>query len=96
MNNEDFESSSPEALELEAESTPRKVNIRDYYKTVSILRGKGFSFADIAEWLSKRVGVDITRSQISYLLTTPSQILAEDEEQEEMEARAEHEEEHGR
>ena len=95
MNPDEIDIPSPEELALEAESTPRKVNFRDYYKTVCILRGKGYSFGEIADWFGDRLGVKPTRSQISYLLTTPPEVLAEDAEQEEMEARAEAEEERG-
>lgn len=93
MNPDEFEIPSPDELAEEAENTPRKVNFRSYYRTVCILRGKGFSYGDIADWLGERIGQKPTRSQVAYLLTTPPDILAEDEEAEQMQAEAEEAEE---
>jgi hypothetical protein len=96
MNNPDEDLPEPYDLAQEAEDMPRKVPLRRYHAAMSILRTKGYSFAEIAEWISKRLGVDVTRSQVSYLLSTPPEVLAEEEEAEEAQAEADAEDENSR
>ena len=79
----------PRDLEEIANSMPIKVNVRHYISAMRRLREKRYSFGDIATWMTEHLGVEITRSQVTYALNTPPEILAEDEEQEAMEDEAE-------
>lgn len=96
MNEYHSELPTPEELEREFEATPRKINLRSYYRPISLLKEKGYNFTEIADMMSTRLGVDITRSQISYLLTTPADVLAEDEDAEQAEAEADAEDAQGK
>ena len=94
--NEEFESvTTPDEFNEFVDSVPRKVNLRDYSAGIHALRRKGYSFAEIAEMASGKLGVKITRSQVAYILTTPPDVLADEEEAERMEAEEEAAEEFG-
>ena len=86
MSNENDDYVTPDEFNEFVDLVPRKVNLRDYYSGICGLRRKGYSFAEIADMVSDKLGQKITRSQISYLLTTPPEILAEEEEEERQEA----------
>jgi len=49
------------------------------------LRHKGYSFGDVAKWMSERLGAKITRSQVAYVLTAPDEVLDADAEAEALE-----------
>ena len=58
----------PEALLREAEEEPSYRDLNEYAPVISTLRGKGFSFREIAEWLSQR-GVDLDHNAVYRLYT---------------------------
>jgi hypothetical protein len=65
----------PDEILLAAENEAPKLNIRHYYAAMGTLRAKGYSFGDVAKWLTERLGTKITRSQVAYVLTTPTEVL---------------------
>jgi hypothetical protein len=80
----------PEVLLEEAEQEPNYRDLRSYCQVIRTLRGKGFSYRDIAEWLSER-GVDADHNAVYRVYTnslSDSEARMEDEE-EELEARME-------
>ena len=48
------------------------------------MREKGYSFQEIAAWLSEKLGIAVKRSQVAYILTTPSDAQLEAEQRENM------------
>jgi transposase-like protein len=58
----------PDALLREAEEEPSYRDLREYVPVISTLRGKGFSYRDIAEWLSER-GIDLDHNGVYRLYT---------------------------
>ena len=53
----------PEALLEEAEREPNFRDLSAYCPVIATLRGKGFSYREIAEWLSER-GVDVDHNAV--------------------------------
>ena len=75
---------SPDMIAEKMRKMPRKVNLRLYAEAIHGLRKKGYSYAEIATWIAKELGAEVTRSQVSYILNAPSLVLdAEDQEAEE-------------
>ena len=89
MNPDEIEFATADELHTAAEEMPPKPPLRIYRATMDHLRTKGYSYQEIADWLSQQLGVPVKRAQVSYLLTTPSQVLEADEEAEEIEDRME-------
>jgi hypothetical protein len=58
----------PQVLERMAEDEPRKVRLWDYLKAMETLRGKGFSYQDVADWINEKLGSEVTRNQVAYTL----------------------------
>jgi len=58
----------PDALLREAEEEPSYRDLREYAPVISTLRGKGFSYREIAEWLSER-GIDLDHNAVYRLYT---------------------------
>jgi len=58
----------PDALLREAEEEPNYRDLSEYCPVIATLRGKGFSYREIAEWLSKR-GVDLDHNAVYRLYT---------------------------
>lgn len=80
MNSEDMPFPSADELHLRAEAMPPKPPLRKYRKTMQSIKDKGYSYQDIADWMSKQLGVPIKRNQVSYMLTTSSLVLDAEEE----------------
>jgi hypothetical protein len=53
----------PEDLLHSAENMPEKVSLPRFWKSISTLRDKGYSWREISEWLAKR-GVKVHHSQL--------------------------------
>lgn len=53
----------PEKLLAEAEAIPAKVELGDYWDTVTVLREKDYSWREIAAWLTER-GVGVHYKQL--------------------------------
>lgn len=53
----------PEILLEEAEREPNFRDLSPYCPVIATLRGKGFSYREIAEWLSER-GVDVDHNAV--------------------------------
>ena len=71
----------PDILEHEAEQEPNRRLLRDYFGAIRTLREKGFSFRDIAEWLTER-GVEADHNAVYRVFTrkiTPMEDLEEQE-----------------
>jgi hypothetical protein len=83
----------PEQLEHEAEAEPNRRFLRDYLEVIRTLRGKGFSFREIAEWLGER-GVVADHNAVYRVFTnymTADDAQQENElDQEDAEAQANH------
>ncbi len=88
MDNTPYIPPDPQQLFDEAEAEIPKPNLRLYLAAMSSLRRKGYSFADVAKWMTERLGVKITRSQVAYVLTAPAEVLEADEEAEALEQEA--------
>jgi hypothetical protein len=58
----------PDALLREAEEEPNYRDLSEYCPVIAILRGKGFSYREIAEWLSER-GVELDHNAVYRLYT---------------------------
>ena len=58
----------PEALLREAEEEPNYRDSSEYCPVIATLRGKGFSYREIAEWLSER-GVELDHNAVYRLYT---------------------------
>lgn len=58
----------PVLLEKLAEEQPIKVPLRDYRGAMEALRKKRYSYAEIAEWMSAQLGIEVTRSQVAYVV----------------------------
>jgi hypothetical protein len=84
----EYEYPDPSEILEAAEAEPPKLNLRHYYSAMGTLRSKGFSFADVAKWLSEKLGTKITRSQVAYVLTTPVEVLDAEAQDEAMEREA--------
>lgn len=88
MNNDDLDFPPPEIVEQAADELPPKPPLRDYRTAMISLREKGYSYQEIAEWLSKTLGVSVKRNQVSYVVNTDPHVqdLEDREEAEEDEA----------
>ena len=53
----------PDALLREAEEEPNYRDLSEYCPVIATLRGKGFSYREIAEWLSER-GVELDHNAV--------------------------------
>ena len=96
MNPEDPEEivfPSPHELANEVAEMPQKVPLRHYYRALCGMRSKGYSYAEIAKWISEKLGMEISRNKVAYLINIPSEALDAMEEQDEMEALADEAEE---
>jgi hypothetical protein len=58
----------PDALLREAEEEPNYRDLNEYCPVIATLRGKGFSYREIAEWLSER-GVELDHNAVYRLYT---------------------------
>jgi len=58
----------PDALLREAEEEPNYRDLSEYRPVIATLRGKGFSYREIAEWLSER-GVELDHNAVYRLYT---------------------------
>ena len=58
----------PGALLREAEEEPNYRDLNEYCPVIATLRGKGFSYREIAEWLSER-GVELDHNAVYRLYT---------------------------
>ena len=58
----------PDALLREAEEEPNYRDLSEYCPVIATLRGKGFSYREIAEWLSER-GVELDHNAVYRLYT---------------------------
>jgi hypothetical protein len=58
----------PDALLREAEKEPNYRDLSEYCPVIATLRGKGFSYREIAEWLSQR-GVELDHNAVYRLYT---------------------------
>jgi cation transport regulator ChaC len=63
---------------------PRKVPLQSYKHAMLKLREKGYSYQEVAVWLSKQLDVPVTRNQVAYVVN-----MEPDLEQEEAEAERE-------
>lgn len=79
---------NPNEIFEAADAEAPKLNLRHYAAAMRVLRAKDYSFADVAKWMSKKLGVEITRSQVAYILTAPDGALEADEEAEDLEREA--------
>ena len=93
MKSEQDDLPDPDALEELAEAMPRKVTLRNYVGAMGTLRAKGYSYQEVAEWLSKKLGAEVTRSQVSYLLNIPDYVLEREKEEAQAEEEADEREE---
>lgn len=71
MNNEYPPLPSSEELAAEVNSMPRKIRLRNYLEPMSAMRAKGYSYAEIAEWMTEKLESEVTRSQVFYILNAP-------------------------
>jgi len=63
-----LEMPAPDALLREAEEEPNYRDLSEYCPVIATLRGKGFSYREIAEWLSER-GVELDHNAVYRLYT---------------------------
>ena len=82
MNDEENSLPSPDDAAEKVAEMPPKVNLRHYLGALEGMRAKGYSFREIAEWISEFLGVKINRSQVVYLLTADPDRLEEEAEDE--------------
>ena len=59
---------SPEQLHLEAEGEPNFRDLSAYASVIGTLRDKGFSYREIAEWLSER-GLEVNHNAVYRVYT---------------------------
>ena len=70
---------------MEAESMAIKVPLGDYRAAMQLMKDKGYSYREVAEWISEKLGVQITRHKVAYVLNTDPMV-------QELEDREEHDE----
>lgn len=85
--NTDDEFSPEDALE-EIEEMPRKVELVRYRDAMIAMRTKGYSYREVADWLGGKLGISITRNQISYVVNTDVELQRVDDVEEELEDQA--------
>lgn len=83
--NEPEDPTHPHHINAEAEELPRKIALVDYRPGMISMRQKGYSFQDIADWLSEKLGQKITRHQISYVVSNDPRIQEFENSQEDLE-----------
>ncbi|HEX7518331.1 MAG TPA: hypothetical protein VF345_13710 [Chthoniobacterales bacterium] len=72
---------SPEQLYREAEGEPNYRNLSSYSDTIGMLREKGFSYREIAEWFSERgVSVDHNAVYRTYTNSLPGDLAQKETE----------------
>ena len=88
MNPEELDFPPPEVIEQAADDMPPKPPLREYRSAMISLREKGYSYQEIAAWLSEKLGAPIKRNQVTYVVNTDPlvQDIEEREETEEDEA----------
>ena len=64
---------------------PKKLDLSDYVETMRELRNKDMSYADVAQWFSENLGMEVQRGQIYRIYNNWLQLL-EHIKQEEAEA----------
>ncbi len=62
---------------------PPKVPLKDYREALCGLREKGYSFQEIANWISELLGVEVNRNQVVYVVNMDPLIQNEEDENEE-------------
>jgi hypothetical protein len=82
MPTEDADFTPPQVLQEEALGMPSKVPLKDYREVMETLRDKGYSYQEIADWLGERLGVEINRHQIVYVVNMDPFIQNEEDENE--------------
>lgn len=93
MNSDELNFPDPDELVREAGAMPPKVPLRDYFEALSAMRDKGYSYAEIAQWISEKLGVEISRNRVAYVLNTPPEVQDAEEHAEDMEDQADEAEE---
>lgn len=78
----------PDTLEELAAKAPPMVNLWEYKNAMEILREKDYSYQDVADWLNERLGSEVTRNQVAYVLNAHPMARKLEEEQEEGERMA--------
>jgi len=68
-----------QAAELEVASMPPKIPLRDYKYAMEQMKAKGYSYQEVTDWICEFLGATVTRSQVIYVITTPSIVQEEDE-----------------
>jgi hypothetical protein len=84
---------SPEEAFEKAVDMPVKINLRGYYYAFQKLRDKNYTLREIAEWATETLGVEVNRNQVVYVLAADPDALADDEDQENEEAKLDAEDE---
>jgi hypothetical protein len=79
MNPEEPEFPPADAVEREAEEMPLKLPLRNYKRAMDILREKGYSYQEVADWISKQLGVTVTRNQAAYIINLDPDIEREED-----------------
>lgn len=63
-----------------AEAPEIKHSLSDYYETIYCLRGKGWSYRQIATWLTEH-GIKANFNQVYYVTRTPREVYRKMEEE---------------
>ena len=82
MNTEEAEFPPPDAVEEAADEMPQKAPLQSYRHAMLKLRKKGYSYQEVADWLSKQLDVPVTRNQVAYVVNMDPGIEQEEEEAE--------------
>ncbi len=72
----------PRLLAEEAEVMPPKLPLRNYRDSMMSLRDKGYSYREIAEWLAERLGIEVNRNQVAYVVAADPAVQALEEQEE--------------
>jgi hypothetical protein len=82
-----------EIIERQAAEMPPKVPLWDYRAAMEELRDKGYSYGEIADWISDRLGVTVTRNRVAYVINAHPLAQEKEEKEDEEEELADEAEE---
>ncbi len=75
---------------MEVADLPRKVVLRHYRQPMDDMRSKGYSFREIADFFAEKLGIEVNRSQVVYLLSEDPRVIEYENEEDDKEAEEDH------
>jgi hypothetical protein len=75
---------------MEVSELPHKVVLRHYRQPMDAMRSKGYSFREIAEFFAEKLGVEVNRNQVVYLLSEDPSVIEFENKEDDEEAEIDH------